>query len=173
MLNRTDFASDEEWWVYNWLIEAQEYNLLGEITYQPGPFVLSERAGMTIQKQLKTKTKTVDKFLFHPHVYTPDFSFFLKSGVLEKYFKLPQRDCVVVDVKGAFNPYGDPKQFSINCKWMWAKYEVFVEKIIPEKLFKKTWVPETCRVSPKLKKNVKKYLKTPVIADWVKRQGGK
>ena len=168
---RSDFPSDEEWHVSHWLMEAQGHGLLGEIVYQPDPFVLSERASVTVEKQLKTKTKTADKFLFHPHKYTPDFSFYLKDGFLNRHFNNPIHNWIVIDVKGGFNPYGDPKQFSINQKWMYQKYEIYVEKIVPEKLFKKTWVPEICRLSPKLKKPVKKYINVPIISEFLKING--
>jgi hypothetical protein len=151
-------------------MEAREHGLIDEIVYQPGPFVLSPRASVTVEKQLKTKIKTVDKFLFHKHSYTPDFSFYLQRGVLNEYFHNPVRGWVVIDVKGGFNKYGDPKQFSINCKWMWQKYEIFVEKIVPEKLFKKTWVPGICRLSPKQRKPVKKYIGVPVISEFMENQ---
>ena len=89
---RSDFASDEEFWVYHWLIEAEEHGLLCDITYQPGPFLLAERASVQATKQLKTKVKIIDKFLFHPHEYTPDFAFSLRSAVLKSAFKMPSAE---------------------------------------------------------------------------------
>ena len=143
--------------------------MISDITYQPGPFILSGRASYRVIKKLKTKTKSVDRFLLHPHQYTPDFAFKLSSPILVDEFHVPLCE-IVIDVKGGFNPYGDPKQFMINRKWMWQKYEIFVEKIIPEKLFKKTWVPEICRLSPKQRKPVKKYIGVPVISEFMENQ---
>lgn len=156
-MKRKDFASNEEFWVYRWLKEAERKSLVWNIVCQPGPFELAKRASVTIQEQLKTKTKNVDMFLFHPHAYTPDFSFFV-GGELLKYFKFPLAKNIVVDVKGSFNKFGDQKQFSINQKWMWDKYKIYVQKIVPETLFKKTWVPMCCRYTPAQGKPVKKYI---------------
>jgi len=166
---RSDFPSDEEFWVYHWLMEAERYDLVKDITYQPGPFLLSEKATVRSTKQLKTKVKIVDKFLFRRHRYTPDFSFSLVSQILVPAFKMPGVK-IIIDVKGGFNPYGDPKQFSLNQKWMWQKYDIYVEKIVPEKLFKKTWCPEICRLTPKQRKPVKKYIGVPVISEFMENQ---
>jgi len=163
-----DFVSDEEFFVYHWLKEAERYGLVSDINYQPEPFILCPRASVPVTKRLKTKSKTVDKFLFHPHQYTADFQFVVSQG-LSHLFVSPQfgREVITIDVKGSFNLHGDPKQFAINCKWVWDKFNVHVEKIIPEKLFKKSFVPEICRFSPVLKKPVKKYLGVKTIKEYL------
>jgi hypothetical protein len=169
-MKRKDFASDEEHQVYYWLKEAEAHGMVSNVAYQPGPFELSPRASARVFKQLKTKTKQIDQFLFHPHRYTPDFAFNLLDSSLNGVFKFPQNSEVVIDVKGGFNPYGDPKQFSINQKRMWQRFEIYAEKIVPEKLFKKTWVPEGCRLTPKQKKPVKKYIGVPTVTEFLERK---
>ena len=172
-MKRKDFASAEEWQVYNWLNEADEYGLVRGIEYQPGPFELSPRVRVKGLKRLKTKSKEIDKFLFHPHKYTPDFGFTVVSDAFKRVFKHPQEGLygadVIIDVKGGFNPFGDPKQFSINQKWMFQKFGLYVEKIVPEKLFKKTWVPEVCRWTEKQHKPVKKYIGVMTVGEFVYR----
>ena len=166
---REDFASDEELEVYCWLKETESFNLVSDIEYQPEAFSLCSRASVQVKKQLKTKIKMVDKFLFHAHVYTPDFEFEAMPAIGRLFVSplfAPNKP-VVIDVKGSFNPYGDPKQFSINQKWVWDKYGVYVEKIVPEKLFKKSYVPEICRLTPKRRGPVKEYIGVPVIGQFV------
>ena len=165
-----DFDSQEEYQFYEWLKEAEDNNLVSGIVYQPPSIELSERASVQYVKQLKTKTKVCDKFLFHPHSYTPDFYFELTTDALDNVFVNPHltgKVGVVVDVKGTFNKYGDPKQFSINQKWIYQKYGIYVHKIIPVKLFKKTWCPEVARLTPKRKDPVKKYIDVPVIRQFI------
>ena len=166
---REDFASDEELEVYCWLKEAEAYNLVSDIEYQPVSYQLCDRASVQIEKQLKTKIKIVDKFLFHPHVYTADYEFEITPAIYDVFVApvFAPNSPVVIDVKGSFNPYGDPKQFSINQKLVWEKFEVYVEKIVPEKLFKKSYVPEICRLTPKRREPVKKYIGVPVIGQFV------
>jgi len=171
-MNRDSFKSDEEWFFFNWLLEAQGAGLIKNIEYQPEPFELSGRVAVKYEKQLKTKSKIVERFLFHPHIYTPDFSFIVESRCLYPYFidtAYIGNTQVIVDVKGKFNKYGDPKQFSINQKWVMSKYGKYVEKIIPEKLFKKTWVPEICRFTPKKKQLVKKYIGSKVFKEFYRK----
>lgn len=173
-MKREDFASEEEWQVYNWLNEAEKYGLICGIKYQPGPFELAPRVSVKILKQLKTKTNEEDIFLFHPHKYTPDFEFTVVSDYLKTVFKYPHVGrygsyVIFVDVKGCFNPYGDSKQFSINQKWMFQKFGLYVEKIVPEKLFKKTWAPDVCRWTERQHKPVKKYIGVLTVGEFVQR----
>lgn len=172
-MQRKDFDSDEELWIYHWLKEAEKYRLIKDIVYQPMSFELAPRASVMVSKRLKTKTKDVDKFLFHPHSYTADFAFSFVSDAVEYAFKHNNigqfsRD-IIIDVKGSFNKFGDQKQFAINQKWVWQKFGIYVEKIVPEKLFKKTWVPNVCRWTPKHGKPVKKYIGVPTIEDFLEK----
>jgi len=149
--------SDEEREFYAWLLEAEYAGLITDIEYQPGSLSLSSRASIQIEKKLKTKTKMVEKFLLHRHEYTPDFVFeWTGPGQGNPFVSGPIKTWV--DVKGGFNAHGDPKQFSINQKWVYQKFGIFVNKVVPEKLFCKTWVPEDCRWTPKRHDPVKKYI---------------
>lgn len=166
-----DFDSQEEYHFYHWLMEAEKKELVSDILYQPYKLELSPRFSVEYKKQLKTKTKICDKFLFHPHSYTPDFCFNPFYGWLDQYFintAYLGKITVWVDVKGTFNRFGDSKQFSINQKWVYDKYEIYIEKIVPEKLFKETWVPEIARLSPKRKQPVKKYIGCKTIDEFIK-----
>lgn len=172
-MGRQDFDSGEEWQVFNWLQEAVAYGLVRDVVYQPKPFELAPRASVEVLKQMKTKTKKVDEFLFHPHKYTPDFSFSCAYGYFSCAFRAIRvglyQPNVIIDVKGGFNRFGDPKQFSINQKWVWDKFGIYVEKVVPEKLFKKTWVPSVCRLTPKKRQPVKKYIGVPTIDEFLEK----
>lgn len=165
VIDPASMDSDEERHFYAWLIEAERAGLVSNIEYHSGSFVLADRATMPVEKQLKTKTKTVEKFLLHPHKYTPDFEF-IWHGIANPFTAITLNN-VFVDVKGSFNKYGDSKQFSINQKWMFAKYGIYVNKCVPEKLFLKTWVPEACRLTPKTRQPVKKYIGCLTINEFV------
>ena len=169
-MTREDFKSDEEWYFYHWLKEAEEYNLVSLIEYQPESIQLCSKASIGYEKELKTKTKIMEKFLFDPHKYTPDFAFTVIHEWLDKYFintSYLAKNRVLVDIKGTFNKYSDAKQFSINQKWCYDKFDIYIEKIVPEKFFKESWCPEECRLTPKQKKPVKKYVGVPVIKDFI------
>ena len=142
------FDSVEEEWFSEWLGTAEKRGLVESIIYHPSSFLLSERQSLKVTKHLKTKTKTIDKFLLHPHKYTPDFVFY-KRDPLDQY---PHDliDCnkgiVFVDVKGAFSGGRNNNSsitFPISQKWVYDKYKVFVNKVVPEKFFHKTFVPKS------------------------------
>lgn len=167
-----DFDSPEEFHFYSWLIEANQHGLVSNIKPHPYSFRLSERVTIPFDKHMKTKIKTVNKFILHPHVYTPDFAFCIENDKIRELNLFVENHgkngkFMIVDVKGGFSKFGDSKQFSINQKWTWDKYGVYVQKIVPEKLFNGSWVPEVCRYTPKQRKPVKKYDGCKTIAEFV------
>ncbi len=149
------FDSQEEQEFYWWCDEAFEAGLIECFRFHPKPWILSEKITYPVIKKLKTKTKTVDKHLFHPHIYTPDFVI-VSEGVdgLERY----GHNVYVIDVKGGFSIYNNHREFSINQKWVWQKFGLYVNRVIPKKFFKKTWVPAKAILSPKQKKVRKCYV---------------
>ena len=165
-----NFDSQEEQDFYDWLIEAEEHGLVANIKYQPETFMLSNRVSLFYEKQLKTKVKECEHFLLHPHFYSPDFYFEIIDPRLREFFimsKYTKNTQVWTDIKGMFNRHNDTKQFSINCKWMWQAYGIYIEKVIPVKLFLKSWVPEACRYTPKKKQFVKKIIGVKTIKQFL------
>jgi len=159
MLNieEIEFDSNEEWQVACWLNEAATAGLVDRVLYHAVEYQLSDRI-----------VDENGRFLLHPHIFTPDFQFRLKTSLkpFQKFFK--NREDIVIDVKGAFSKYHDQKSFSINVKWVYARYGVYVQKVVPDKLFKKTFVPEACRYTKKRRQLIKKYLECKVISDYFK-----
>lgn len=166
---REQFDSDEELEFYCWLKEAESSGLIKNIRCHKINFKLSDRATIRFDKHMKTKINTVDKFILHPHVYSPDFDFEIISEKLNKlnFFIENERKgkFMIVDVKGGFSKSVD--RFSINQKWVWTKYGLYVQKIVPFKLFLKSFVPEICRFSPKQLKPVKKYVGVPTVNEFM------
>jgi len=161
-----EFDSNEEIEFYQWILEAVEAGFISDFTYQPSSYHLSSRKSMEIIKQLKTKIKSVDKFLLHPHEYTADFIFSPTDTFptnLGGLIRTTKHTKFVIDVKGTFQANGGDRSFSINQKWVYDKHGVYVNKVIPEKLFKSTWVPELARFTPKTKKLKAKYSKFKTI----------
>ena len=160
------FDSDEEIEFYMWLEEAVKYGFVKSFSYNDVAYDLSPKQTITVEKKLKTKTKMVEKFLLHPHVYTPDFTIVadhrwaLLNDPLDKI-----SENYVIDIKGSFNKHGGDKNFSINQKWMYEKHAIFVNKVIPLKFFAATWCPEKCKLTPKTKKPRTKYTNIPTLLE--------
>lgn len=163
---RQVFDSDEELEFYCWLMEAQQNNLVLDVKYDPICFKLSGIVSAPYEEQLKTKIKICSKHLFAKHSYSPDFGFDVIDKRLCQYFINPtyiSKKTILVDVKGGWSRDNSQKAFSINQKWVWKIYQEYVEKVVPEKLFKMSWVPEISRLSPVKKDPVKKYIGVDTI----------
>lgn len=149
------FDSKEELDVYEWLLEAQSLGFIEDIEYQPKSFELFEG-----YKNAK------GKYMIRPHVYTADFHFkftddwirFRKANKLKIFDKFDEKD-IYIDVKGSWSIYDDGRSHQINTKWMFSKYGIYVWKIVPIKLFEKTWLPKNCVFTRKTKKISAKYAK--------------
>ena len=150
-----EFDSKEELDFYEWLLEAQEFGFVDGFDDQPETFTLFE--GMRNAK---------GTLLVRPHVYSPDFlirftpkwSEFSAKHKLKAFAKLfPENGRVYCDVKGGFALHGGSREFSINQKWMLAKYSIFVHKVEIPKFFTTTWLPEALILTRKTRKLSKRY----------------
>lgn len=158
-----ELDSKEEYEFIKWLEEASKNGFIKEWQYKPVVWEITPKVTYPVEKQLKTKTKIVDKFLLHPLTYEPDFriefndSFFFVFGkdVLTNIKKQVFEDGsmlgtiniatdIWIDVKGTFNQQDAHRRFSVIQKVIFDKKGIFVNMVIPEKFFKKTWVPLAC-----------------------------
>jgi hypothetical protein len=173
--------SQEEQQFYNWCIELAKYNLIkiwseDNTIYQPPSFPLSDKVLGENQQNKRTYNKT----LLRDHVYTPDFKVTINKYLLDKLFpnaldKLlyttdicdedNQFVTYIIDIKGTFAKADGGRSFSINQKWVYAIHHVYINKVIPDVLFEKTFVPEVERYTPKTNKLRQKYINHIKLAD--------
>jgi len=139
LMKREDFDSDEELYFYEWIMEAVGIGLIDEWSYHQYSYILTPKYRLPMAD--------AKYFTLQPHNYTPDF--FIYFNEQSKY-----RDMISnlvtyawmgthIDVKGIFNRNGGDRLFSMNRKMMMKEHNIPVHKIVPEKFFKKTWVPES------------------------------
>lgn len=176
--NGLELDSKEENEFIYWLDEAKEYGLIADYKYQPQEYSLSNKE-VIFRKVLKGK-KIIEKeyTLLNPHIYTPDFSIMFTKmfyDLYEKYewnkiFKYTNLgEPLVIDIKGGFSRNGGDRTFSINQKWVYHLYKIYIQKIVPQDLFKKTWCPELAKLTPKKKQVVEKYKNLKSIKDIIKK----
>jgi len=156
--------SSEEWYFYSWLIECKKLGIVLEYEYQPKEFLLTEKFKYV---PAFGNPKKKEKHLLADHVYTADFRIVfnkLYGEKLSEYFKIPieaidanGNAVVFVDVKGGFNRFAGDRNLSIHQKMMWDKYKIYVQKIVPEDLFKKLGTPEAAKYTIKTKRPTAKY----------------
>jgi len=164
-------ASNEEKWFYLWAIEAQNAGLIRNLDVQPDSWELIPRQSVQITETKITRggketETTKDKFLFHPHKYTADYAFFIDKYFTDAFW--PHTGYIVVDTKGDYMTRGSTAEFSINQKLMLQIHGIYVNKIIPSDLFKKTWVPVRCRYTPVKKDEKKLFEGLPGIAEFLR-----
>ena len=146
--------STEEAKFIDWCTEAKDHGLVERWTFQPHTYELIAKQTRTVAKELKTKTKYVEKAVLRAHSYTPDFILILTSLGRDAFAEVFSESFateggyadITIDTKGGYTvQHGQSQMFSCNRKLMlWLK-GVYVEKVIPDEFFLKTWCPESCR----------------------------
>lgn len=146
--------SAEECDTLAWLTEACKLSVINDFSYQPPSFQLFDSVKY---QDINNKPKT----LFREHEYTPDWVLSFspaKQLLLAKEFKvqyseLSNANCsVFIDVKGIFAKNDGGRSFSINQKWIYDKFKIYIYKLIPKNFFEIFGVPEKCILTQKTKK---------------------
>lgn len=178
-MTRSNFLSDEEFWFAGWLLEMQSIGLIDSWSYEPESFVLADEAKTTWTKQLKTKTKTIDKVISQEIKYTPDFQINWNENANGLIFYTPFRpytqeekarcpffvnnEALVsfIEIKPDFDYRNMTRYASTKKHWVMSKYGIIVDTIkIPSFFRKKAFAPEI-------------YLTTPTGKDRCKGRGKK
>jgi hypothetical protein len=163
-------------WYLDELIEKGfvEYYLI-----QPSSLLLSEKTDLFIVK----KNNIDSTNLLHQHEYTPDFIivwtelakniFYTDSTNYNK--KIPfyannrpnqyniKSDFTIIEIKPSFDYKNMTRLFTINQKWVYSKFNMYVQKITPEKLFEQTFTPNAFLTTDKTTKDRKIKFKTKTI----------
>lgn len=164
--------SNEEWYVYSWIIEAKKIGIVIDYEYQPKEFLLTNKFSYV---PAFNNPKQKEKHLLADHVYTADFKIVFNSiygELLSNYFKIPiealdnnGNATVFIDVKSQFNRFGGDRTFSIHQKMVWDKYKIFVQKVIPEEMFVKLGMPAEAKYTIKTKKPTTKFVGCKTISN--------
>jgi hypothetical protein len=143
-----NLRSKEELYFTWWLDELRANGFIIEYDYEPITLTLSEKVEIPVTKVTFTKKglrkeEVKMKTILHAHEYTPDFKIKFSD---ERIIKVPLitsvDEYVWIDVKSDWNQNNMNREFSINQKWVYQKHNKFVNKVVPEKLFKATFTPE-------------------------------
>ena len=154
------YDSLEEVYIRWYLDELLEAGIIRDIKYQPNAIILAPSQKYSWDEVLKTKVNTKQSQLLEGATYTYDYRWrwvgnfknlftvdiesmpYFKKGSKKPYF-LNQYGESHIDVKGSFaNRGSNLREFEVKRKWLYFKIGLFVQKIIPEKLFEATFTPE-------------------------------
>jgi len=107
------------------------------------------------------------RHLYAPVGYTPDF--IVEGCQIDTLYDKKKGDYkIYIDTKGTGDKYHDNKSFQILRKMMLKIKGIYIHKVIPEKLFLSSWVPELARYTPAKRDVKKKFINTPVISEYLK-----
>jgi hypothetical protein len=164
------FDSQEEGLFWLYLNELKENGYIDSFTFHPDPYVLSEPVKYEWEQKLKTKTIIKSSVLLNGHIYTPDFVviwnkkakdiFYINCNSGRNLKNVPfitNGISSVIEVKPAWDAQNMSRLWTINAKWVWEKYHIYVQKIVPiapnsNCLFAKTFVPQLALLTEKTKK---------------------
>lgn len=145
------FPSQTEAVFYCWLKEARGLGIVSSFFMQE-TYELYPRATFTETIQLKTKTKIVERTLFQPWTYTPDFQFYTDSEIpgLKVPRVLRYSLQYTVDTKGDHLFASSAASFSHKQKAMWYRFKTYVNRVQPSKFYplagfpSKELLPDEC-----------------------------
>ena len=167
--------SQEEQEFVRWLNEAVRLGIVGDFEYQPPPIQLSPSVKYQDFKTGKTKV------LFREHVYTADFILYVDPKIspnivceLKKDDPIKKKgdlEAFYIDIKGGFMSNGSDRSFPMNQKWVYAKYGIYVHKLVPKDFFLKFGIIEDFKYTAKTKKPSKRYAGYPTIEEVVSAKG--
>lgn len=159
----SEFASKEERYFQWYLDELIDAGYVRSFKYQPKPFKLFKGATVTWLEVKKTKTKERIQPLLSGHTYQADFIIYWNESAelifyggfdsvlntsLKKFPFIANHDenlgyYTVLDVKGNYNQNDAWRRFSIDQKWVFLTYSIYVQKVIPVPSGKDKFTPAT------------------------------
>jgi len=155
------YKSKEEEYFEWWLNDLKNAGIIKRYTYEYDQFTLSTAKFYRSTKHMVTKVKLVEHSLLDAHKYTPDFivqwdrayeGIYYRTISGDRYTNKPPFFAVVskkdgehytfFEVKPDYDQNNMTRLFRLNQKWLYDKYQLYVELAILPTLFKRTFVPE-------------------------------
>lgn len=179
-----EFKSDEEYWMYYWLLSLQHHGFVREICYEPEPIELFDGAYSVGVLTGSRKPKTVRKVMFNPTEYTMDFSIVIDERLSGHLFMTPETfwknnkvpfisvdensGIVFLEVKPEYDFKNMNRMVKNTLKWVYDKYKIYINMVHPTELFEKTFAPYEYYFSRKTGKPRKSAKQCKTIEQWLK-----
>ncbi len=158
-----DFDSKEEMYFQWWIDDLVSAGYIDEVVYQPEPFITSDKITYTFKKQLKTKTKIIEKVLSGERRYTPDYKIYWTDkakGLIYKEIDHQPIDnpnaifwassddqgfFTIIEVKGGYDQGNMTRLARINIDLVHNRYGQYIELVrvsnSKNSFFDKTFTP--------------------------------
>lgn len=162
--NGKQFDSWEEVHFHWWCEALIKAGYIKHVEYHPKPFKLSDPLWVDYFKPMKrVEGKMVAEEIMEGKIYTCDALIFWEDKAFDKFFtpldsktRKKERNSLkyllahhsdaggwysYVEVKPSFDQNNMTRLAKINIKWVFEKYKKYVNIVIPEKHFNKTFTP--------------------------------
>lgn len=153
------FDSVGEMHFYWWCEELMQAGFIDNVSPQPSVFELSGSVSLLYLKPMKkVEDKYLEKVILNSHSYTADFMIKFNDSAEKKFFINPIDNSPLkkehtslligngmnchIEVKPIFDQNNMTRLAVLNQKWVMEKFGIFINIVIPEKLFQKTFTPK-------------------------------
>ena len=155
------YDSLEEVYFIWYLQELYDRQFISKVTYHNREFKLSDGLWVHTNEFLKTKIKKRHRQILKPHKYSHDFNIHWEPkayGLLTNLFDAALHAPLIpfwnkisyIEVKADYDKNNMTRLFKVNQKWVWKKYQIFIQLVKLPSFFKNTFTPERY-----LKQNIK------------------
>jgi hypothetical protein len=143
--------SNEEQYIIWWLEELSKNGYVLSFE-RANTFELSHSVLCNKTKILKKSIRQVPAQILSGHNYTPDFKVIWDDSAKGKFISLNMDGPIIgyvedgklvsyFEVKPSFDQNNMTRLFKINQKWVYQLYKVYVNLVVPDRLFAKTFIP--------------------------------
>lgn len=182
-----NFQSEIEKEFYEWLIEAQATGLIKDIKYEPYTLEIIPKIIYKYKKYHKKKSPTIkDRELLKPMKYTPDFEFKVHYSLMKVldhslltrsglHYSMGDNEWydVIVDIKSSsgnkFNNNRSALSFPLKQKALFMIHGIYINKVIPNNIFKISWCPSSIYYKINGKRRETKRTKNLINIDQFKK----
>tara|TARA_R110000803_G_scaffold150334_1_gene215699 strand:- start:5 stop:640 length:636 start_codon:yes stop_codon:yes gene_type:complete len=150
--------SDEEVYFTWYMDDLEEAGFIDHYNYEGEVYSMTEPLFLPWTKQLATKTKDMEFSALAKSTYNPDYNIYWDNsakgifipGIPSKdkpyfagseFLDLTDQCKSTIDVKGSGSKTSSDNIFPFKQKLMWLTHNIYVHKVIPQQLFKKTFTP--------------------------------
>jgi len=181
--------SDEERWFIWWMAELVQEGYIEDIKYEKYIWKLTPPSYFWYKKVLKTKTKLERRILIREHQYTCDYSIVFADKARYYFFEeldaakpvsnrtVPlysdDKNLVHIEVKPKFDQNNMEREFTINQKFLYSKFNTYINKVKPANFrrcfFDAYFCPDRFLRQDKQKGNRKLHFRPTSLSEYIAR----
>ena len=170
-----EYKSNEEYYFSLWLDELKANGYIKRYEYEPEAIPLSSKLCRNIGKK--------EQFVLHPHEYTYDFIIKWDKSAIWIFATVFESDVKsttplycdtnltsVIEIKPEFDYKNMTREVMINIKWVWEKYNIYINLVKPPSFFKKSFTPAQFLLTKTNKPRTIKYKPILTLQEYVQQR---